>query len=582
MKISLLKQIVKYKKVQNPIFASGVQMTKKFTSFTDLDSIMLIENECDFIGKSYDIDTNLYMCNANENDEKAKEHEEVLKRFSYGRDFNTKIEVTEQMQAQFKTLLLTMGTDELRPIMSGICITDEHIVSTDAHALKMFKHELELKESFRTVIPANACKFLPYATKIEFLNSKYQDEPEMVAIHGTIDGRKAKLYTKLVDGKFPNYKAIIPEDTQYNGLCLSISKKEMLTLHQLTKRHSNIKISILTIENDELILTNENDEKIKTGLKTLQKPIAKTNALLMPKMLNKDNPKRGFSPELLWNYFRDAQNTEIYFNEFANRAMLINIDIAKPINKTTIKKQVPMTKIVDMKSNDKELIELRAEAKKQNKLIEKLKKENADLTIEIIDLDTETEPSEEMRVLKDEIKFQKEDEKKILAELKEEKAVAKIQNTTSRKLIARLEDTIKDLNLRNVEMEEVIAKGKESNENLKVRIVELLSENELLKNTVASAETKIEAVQNKVAEIEVETVEIKDERPHVKLQPYSEKAFIVFGDTKEIKDDLKSMKCRFNSYLNVDGEQIAGWVCSNKNLDDVTTKLNELTQLEVA
>ena len=54
---------------------------------------------------------------------------------------------------------------------------------------------------------------------------------------------------------------------------------------------------------------------------------------------------------------------------------------------------------------------------------------------------------------------------------------------------------------------------------------------------------------------------------------YSEKAFAVVGDTREIKDTLKQHGGRFNSSLTVDGSKVAGWIFSKKSIDAVRNAL---------
>lgn len=58
-----------------------------------------------------------------------------------------------------------------------------------------------------------------------------------------------------------------------------------------------------------------------------------------------------------------------------------------------------------------------------------------------------------------------------------------------------------------------------------------------------------------------------------KIVDYSEKAFAVVGDTREIKDTLKQHGGRFNSSLTVGGSKCAGWIFSKKNLDAVRLAL---------
>lgn len=54
---------------------------------------------------------------------------------------------------------------------------------------------------------------------------------------------------------------------------------------------------------------------------------------------------------------------------------------------------------------------------------------------------------------------------------------------------------------------------------------------------------------------------------------YSEKAFAVVGDTREIKDTLKQHGGRLNSSLTVGGSKVAGWIFSKKSIDAVRNAL---------
>lgn len=66
-----------------------------------------------------------------------------------------------------------------------------------------------------------------------------------------------------------------------------------------------------------------------------------------------------------------------------------------------------------------------------------------------------------------------------------------------------------------------------------------------------------------------------------KIVDYSEKAFAVVGDTREIKDTLKQHGGRFNSSLTVDGSKCAGWIFSKKNLDAVRLALIGFTVQDI-
>ncbi len=72
----------------------------------------------------------------------------------------------------------------------------------------------------------------------------------------------------------------------------------------------------------------------------------------------------------------------------------------------------------------------------------------------------------------------------------------------------------------------------------------------------------------------------------IEIVDYSEKAIAVFGDTKTVKDQLKSLGGRFNPSLNYNGEKRAGWIFSKKQADKVkeliVPALPEAGQKEVA
>ena len=63
---------------------------------------------------------------------------------------------------------------------------------------------------------------------------------------------------------------------------------------------------------------------------------------------------------------------------------------------------------------------------------------------------------------------------------------------------------------------------------------------------------------------------------NVQVIDYSERALIVIGDTKQIKDQLKELGGRFNRYLKHDNKQVAGWVFSKKVSDKVNNLINNL------
>lgn len=65
---------------------------------------------------------------------------------------------------------------------------------------------------------------------------------------------------------------------------------------------------------------------------------------------------------------------------------------------------------------------------------------------------------------------------------------------------------------------------------------------------------------------------VKTKSDKIEIVEYSEKAIAIFGNTKEIKDQLKEIGGRFNKFLNHKGKKRAGWIFPK-------TKVNEVSNL---
>lgn len=97
-------------------------------------------------------------------------------------------------------------------------------------------------------------------------------------------------------------------------------------------------------------------------------------------------------------------------------------------------------------------------------------------------------------------------------------------------------------------------------------------------HTGKKQETKRESTKEQPEQEQNQTAE---EIGAFKIVDYSEKAFAVVGDTREIKDTLKQHGGRFNPSLNVDGSKCAGWIFSKKNLDAVRLALIGFTVQDI-
>lgn len=94
------------------------------------------------------------------------------------------------------------------------------------------------------------------------------------------------------------------------------------------------------------------------------------------------------------------------------------------------------------------------------------------------------------------------------------------------------------------------------------------------KHTQAPAPVKIvEAAKVSKPELSTVTIEdiLRDDAPKsaVNIVDYSDKAFAVIGETKPIKDSLRSLGGSFNAHLKCG----AGWIFSKKRLQAVESHL---------
>lgn len=92
---------------------------------------------------------------------------------------------------------------------------------------------------------------------------------------------------------------------------------------------------------------------------------------------------------------------------------------------------------------------------------------------------------------------------------------------------------------------------------------------EVAKAKAAKKTSKVEAPEVEVIKINKRTIN----KLGLQYVNYSEKSFAIIGDTKPIKEELKTLKGRFNARLTVDGEQVAGWVFAKRNAEPVKKSL---------
>jgi DNA polymerase-3 subunit beta len=166
-----------------------------------------------------------------------------------------------------KTLFAT-GNDDLRPVMSGVFCQispqDVIFVATDAHKLVRYSRtdsQADFTSSF--VLPKKA---------LNLLKSNLSGEEELLMEYNETNAKftfnDLELVCRLIDGKYPNYEAVIPKE---NPNILTIDRVQFLNSIKRVAIFSNktthqIKLKLagseLSLSAEDLDFSNEANERL--------------------------------------------------------------------------------------------------------------------------------------------------------------------------------------------------------------------------------------------------------------------------------------------------------------------------------
>jgi DNA polymerase-3 subunit beta len=166
--------------------------------------------------------------------------------------------------------IFASGTDDLRPVMSGVFFqfNSESLkfVATDAHKLVKF----ETKE----YTASEVSEFIMPKKPLQILKGILQTESSDLTIqHNDSNAKfifdKSSITCRLIDGKFPNYEAVIPKD---NPNVLTIDRQLFLNSARRVSIFSNkttnqirLKLagSLLNISAEDFDFSNKADENLE-------------------------------------------------------------------------------------------------------------------------------------------------------------------------------------------------------------------------------------------------------------------------------------------------------------------------------
>ena len=199
--------------------------------------------------------------------------------FLDGDEFPKQIEILDANETKIRGIelgdainstIFASGNDDLRPIMSGVFFqfNSESLkfVATDAHKLVKFEtSDYSSKEISEFIMPKEPLQIL------KGILQTY--DSEITIQHNDSNAKfifgKSSITCRLIDGKFPNYEAVIPKD---NPNVLTIDRELFLNSVRRVSIFSNkttnqikLKIagSLLNISAEDFDYSNKADENLE-------------------------------------------------------------------------------------------------------------------------------------------------------------------------------------------------------------------------------------------------------------------------------------------------------------------------------
>ncbi len=164
--------------------------------------------------------------------------------------------------------LFAVGNDELRPVMCGVFVQLENngitFVATDAHKLVRYKrNDSKSEKSSSYIIPKKPLTLLKY-----LLAGSGEVTVEYNNTNVSFSFGSTLLVSRLIDGKYPNYDAVIPKENpnklivDRDAFLNSIRRVSIFankTTHQVRLK---VKGSELNISAEDLDFSNEASERL--------------------------------------------------------------------------------------------------------------------------------------------------------------------------------------------------------------------------------------------------------------------------------------------------------------------------------
>jgi DNA polymerase III subunit beta len=173
------------------------------------------------------------------------EVEETVPSLELGKECNLSKETVREIIKAFAFC----GNDDLRPVMSGVFLNRNNVCGTNAHKLYSNSNiNVDINEDI--ILPVSILPFLKYI-KEDCTLSLSKCKRWVKLSSGNVS-----LTTLLIEGKFPNYKAVIPSEHNHT---FNVDKKELINAvkNSLTCANKSTKMVAFTFSEGKLNLKSE-------------------------------------------------------------------------------------------------------------------------------------------------------------------------------------------------------------------------------------------------------------------------------------------------------------------------------------
>lgn len=162
------------------------------------------------------------------------------------------------LKKALQSAVFAVSKDSARVAMTGVLIDMKedgtHFVATDAHKLVKFSATaLKHDEPIAIVMPGKTVNILTKLLEDGTVTLSYSTSGMLV------ETGSAKLVSRLIEHKFPEYSAVIPLDSP-NKLTISKAPFASATRRMLLLSNKNFQLVKVTLDKEEILLNTEDQE----------------------------------------------------------------------------------------------------------------------------------------------------------------------------------------------------------------------------------------------------------------------------------------------------------------------------------